>query len=65
MDLGASFHERHPVNFGDHRWNGAKVNLVVPKWKKQGTLYMMQVFEDETNVVITVKGVGFSMHLYT
>ncbi|GKC58161.1 putative RNA-directed DNA polymerase [Tanacetum coccineum] len=43
--------EGHHVIFGNHQWKVTKGNLVVARGQKRGTLYMVEVSDDEPHAV--------------
>ena len=51
ISVGKLDDEGHHVTFGDHQWKVTKGNLVVAGGQKRGTLYMVEVSDDEAHVV--------------
>jgi len=51
--------QRYRIILGDGQWKVVKQNIVIAKGKKKGTLYMVEVPDDEVNAVTRLKNGGF------
>ncbi|GKF26541.1 putative RNA-directed DNA polymerase, partial [Tanacetum coccineum] len=51
LDITRLDDEGHHVTFGNHQWKVTKGNLVVARGQKRGTLYIVEVSNDEPHAV--------------
>ena len=62
ISVGQLDDEGHHVTFGDHQWKVKKGSLVIAKGQKRGTLYMVEVFDNEEANAVEEVGTSTLWH---